>query len=176
MSIWNKPDAWLLIPAFALASCGYHVAGKADLVPKDVHTIAIQPFTNATVRYKLTDSLPQAIGREFVTRTHYQVVSDPQAADAVLNGSVINYVAFPTLFDQSTGRASGLQINVRMQVSLVERATGKVIFTRPNFEMHQRYEVSVTNTSQYFDESDAGLQRLSHDVARDLVSAILENF
>ena len=176
MKISNSAGVLLLALALALASCGYHVAGKADLVPQDVHTIAIPAFKNTTVRYKLTDRLPEAITREFITRTHYQIVNDPQQADAILNGSIVNYVAYPTLFDQATGRASGMQINVKMQVSLVERATGKVIFQRPNFEMHQRYEVSVTNTSQYFDESDAGLQRLSQDVARDLVSAILENF
>jgi len=176
VSIWNRRAAWLLAPAFLLGSCGYHVAGKADLVPKDVHTIAVPAFSNSTVHYKLTDGLPQAIGREFITRTRYRIVNNLDDADAVLRGSVINYVVFPTLFDQATGRTSGLQVNVTMQVTLTDRTTGKVIFTRPRFEAHERYEVSVTNTSQYFDESGAAMQRLSRDVARDVVSAILENF
>jgi PBP1b-binding outer membrane lipoprotein LpoB len=162
--------------ALLVASCGYHVAGKADLVPQNIHTIAIPAFTNITTRYKLTDHLPQAIGHEFIARTHYQIVNDPEQADAVLRGSVINYVSYPTLFDQQSGRASGLQVNVTMQVSLVERATGKVIFSRPSFEMHQRYEISVTSSKAYFEESDEALDRLSRDVARDLVSSILENF
>ena len=89
---------------------------------------------------------------------------------------MINYVAFPTLIDQATGRTSGLQVNVTMQVTLMDRETGKVIFTRPNFEAHERYELSVTNNTQYFDESGTAMQRLSRDVARDVVSAILENF
>jgi hypothetical protein len=42
--------------------------------------------------------------------------------------------------------------------------------------MHQRYEISVTFPKAYFEESDAALDRLSRDVARDLVSSILENF
>jgi hypothetical protein len=92
-----------------------------------------------------------------------------------LHGSVTNYVAYPTVFDQVTGRASGLQVNVTMQVSLVERTTGKVIFSRPTFEMHQRYEIALA-ANAYFEESDAALDRLSRDTARDLVSAILENF
>jgi len=160
----------------ALAACGYHVAGQADLVPKTIHTIAIPNFTNLTTHYKLTDHLPQAIGHEFIARTHYQIVNDPEKADAVLRGSVINYIGYPILFDQQTGSASGLQVNVTMQVSLVERATGKVIFSRPSYEMHQRYEISVTSAPQYFEESDEALDRLSRDVARDLVSSILENF
>ena len=112
MSIWNRPGAVVHRRPFAWlsGSCGYHVAGKADLVPKTVHTIAIPPFANATVRYKLTDLLPEAISREFIARTHYQVVNDPTQADAVLRGTVINYVAYPTLIDQATGRTSGLQV------------------------------------------------------------------
>ena len=165
-----------LVLTLTLPSCGYHVAGQADLVPKNIHTIAISAFSNITTRYKLTDHLPQAIGHEFIARTHYQIVNDPQQADAVLRGAVINYVAYPTLFDQQSGRASGLQVNVTMQVSLVERATGKVLFSRPSFEMHQRYEISVTSSKAYFEESDEALDRLSRDVARDLVSSILENF
>jgi hypothetical protein len=176
VSIWNKPGAWLLVASAGLSGCGYHVAGQANLVPKTVHTIAIPPFENATVRYKLTDLLPEDIGREFISRTKYEVISDPTQADAVLRGTVINYLAYPTLIDQTTGRTSGLQIIVRLAVTLTERSTGKVIFTRPYFESHERYELAVTNNLQYFDESGSAVERLSKDVARDVVTSILDNF
>ena len=153
----------LIAASLALGSCGYHVAGKADLVPKDVHTIAIPPFSNGTVKYKLSDSLPEAISREFITRTRYKPVNDPTQADAVLSGSVVRYVAYPTLINQATGRTSGLQIIVVLNVSLTERATGKVIFARPYYEAHQRYELSTINNYQYFDESGAGIQMCIRD-------------
>jgi Lipopolysaccharide-assembly len=172
----SKLAAALAVLCMSTLSCGYHVAGKADLVPKSVHTIAIPPFGNISTRYKLTDHLPQAISHEFIARTRYRIVTDPNAADAVLRGAVIGFVAYPITIDQATGRAAGLQVIVTMQISLVERATGKVIFTRPSFDARQRYEISTTSTTAYFDESDASLARLSRDVARDVVSAILENF
>jgi hypothetical protein len=169
-----------LIALFAaLSSCGYHVAGQADMLPKSIKVIAVPAFDNITTRYKLTDQLPNAIAHEFIARSRYKVVSDPQQADAVLKGSVVSYTAFPTVFDQTTGRASGLQVNVRLQISLVDRTTGKVLFTRPSYEYHQRYEISVAGANaaqQYFEESATALQRLCGDVARDIVSAILENF
>ena len=158
-----------------ISACGYHVAGKGDLMPATVHSIAVPPFRNATIRYKLTDRLAEAISREFIARTRYQIVNDPDSADAVLRGTVVNYVAYPVVFDQATGRASGLQVNVTLQVSLVERVSGKVIYTRPNFEMHDRYEISQ-NDNQYFEESDPALARLSKTVARDIVTSILDNF
>jgi len=164
-----------ILAGLGLASCGYHVAGKTDLIPQSIHSIAIPPFSNITTRYKLTDQLAQAVSREFISRTKYQIVTDPNKADAILQGAVINYVAYPTIFDQQTGRASGFQINLTLQVKFTERTTGKILYSRPNFEMHQRYELSI-GALTFFDESDAGLARLSKDVARDLVSSILENF
>ena len=50
--------ALLALAALLAAACGYHVAGRADLVPKNVQTIAIPALSKITTRYKLTKSLP----------------------------------------------------------------------------------------------------------------------
>jgi RNase P/RNase MRP subunit p29 len=151
------------------------VGGKADLLPKTVKTIAIPTFGNLTTRYKISDRLGSAIGREFLTRTRYQIVADPNEADATLTGSVLTYTAFPTVVDQVTGRAAGVQISVMLQLNLTDRASGKVLFTRPNMEVRERYEISIDQT-QYFEESETALERLSRDVARSVVSAVLSGF
>ncbi len=165
----------LCLAALALAGCGYHVAGKADMLPKTIRTIAIPTFTNTSARYKLTDLLPAAITREFISRTKYQIITDPSQADAVLRGAIVNYFSYPIVFDPATGRASTVQLSVFLKVTLEERATGKILFTRPNMEVKERYEISV-DPSVYFDESGPALQRISRDVARSVVSAVLENF
>jgi len=165
----------LLCGALLLTSCGYHVSNHVDALPKKVHTIAIPAFDNLTIRYKLSDQLPANIAREFITRSRYRVVADPNQADAVLRGAVTNYISYPTVFDQSTGRASGVQMSVFLQLNLVDRQTGAVLFTRPSMEVRQRYEISV-DQQKYFEESDVGLERLSKDVAKTVVSAILEAF
>ncbi|MFN3324630.1 MAG: LPS assembly lipoprotein LptE [Bryobacteraceae bacterium] len=154
--------------------CGYRVSGKADLLPTHIKSIAIPAFGNVTTRYKLTERLPAAIGREFISRTRYRVVADPNEADAILNGVVSNYISYPTVFDTS-GRASGIQLSVFLQMTLVERASGAVLYSQPNMEFRQRYEIAVDQRA-YFEESDAALERLSGDVARAVVSAILERF
>jgi len=163
------------VAALVFGSCGYHVAGHADLVPKNVKTICIPAFGNVTTRYKLTDRLPEAISREFITRTRYRIVPDPNKADAILRGAVVNYISYPTIFDPVTGRAAAVQMHVTMQISLVDRASGNVIFNRPNMEVRERYEISV-EAAKYFEESDAALNRVSQQVARQVVTAILENF
>ncbi len=158
--------------AVLLASCGYHVSGHTDLLPKSATTIAIPAFGNATTRYKLTDWIPEALSREFISRTRYHIVSDPAQADLVLRGSVINQFSGASIV---VGNATAVDVHVYLQVTLTERATGKVLFTRPTMEVRERYEVSV-DPKQYFEESDAALDRLSRSVAQQLVSAILNNF
>jgi lipopolysaccharide assembly LptE-like protein len=167
--------ALVLLMAIGAGSCGYHVAGHADLVPKTVRNIAIPAFTNATTHYRLTDQLPEAIARELITRTRYHIVSNSEAADAVLRGTVLGYTAFPTVFDPVTSRASAVELHVTMQVSLVERATGKVLYSRPNFEVRERYQIS-TDVSAFIEESDAAVTRASQQTARQVVSSLLENF
>ena len=165
---------WLL-GAVVLSGCGYRVGGQADLLPEHVRTIAIPAFGNVTTRYKLTERLPGALTREFITRTRYRIVADPADADAVLSGSVVNYMSAPTIFDQATGRAAGIQVSVFLNLTLTDRKTGNVLYQRNNFEARQRYEVSIEQR-EYFDESDVALDRLSREVARLVVSTVLEAF
>lgn len=158
-----------------LVSCGYRFSATEDALPKTIRTVSVPAFTNLTTRYKLTDQLPEAISREFITRTRYRVVSDSTTADAVLRGTVINYSFYPTIFDPATFRAAFAELHVTLSVTLTERATGKVIFSRPNFDVRETYQISPDAT-QYFEESDPALKRAGQQVARSIVSAVLQNF
>lgn len=164
-----------LLPVLLLGGCGYQVGGKANLIPSNVRTIAVPAFTNVTTRYKLTERLPSAITREFLTRTRYRIVADPNEADAILNGAVVNFMSAPTVFDQASGRAAGIQVMVFLNLTLVDKSTGNILFRRDNLEVRERYEISA-DPKAYFDESEVGLERLSQQVARQVVSSVLEAF
>ena len=168
-----------------MTACGYHVAGRADLVPKTIHTIAVPAFTNASTRYKLTDQLPEAIARELIARTRYRVVPNPDAADAVLRGTVLNFTQELGVADPVSNRSSVMVVHVYLNISLTERATGTVLFTRPNLEVRERYQIAVPPTVQdqsafdqrnFFEETDDALRRAATQTARQVVAAILENF
>ncbi len=156
-------------------SCGYHVGGKADLVPKSIQTIAIPSFSTLTTQYRLIDRLPQQIGREFIARSRFRIVNDPSEADAVLNGSINTATVYPVLFDPASGKATSVGVTVIVTITLVERSTGRVLFSRPNLAFQQNYDEAV-DPHQFFDESGPALDRLGRDLAHDVVSAILENF
>lgn len=174
----RKPAGILCAAVLAVfaAGCGYRVGGGASTtLPPSVRTIAIPAFANSTMRYRLTERLPDAITREFIKRTKYRVIEDSGAADAVLTGSVNSYTAGGIVYDPVARRNSAVQVTVNLTVTLRERATGTVLFNRQNFEVKERYEISV-DPKTYFDESDVAIDRVSREVARSVVSAVLENF
>jgi hypothetical protein len=144
-------------------------------MPQSIKTIAIPAFRNGTQRYQLARLLPADMTREFISRTKYKIVDDPNMADAVLQGTLVNFVAIQTLVDPTTSRATSVQVIVNVDVMLTERATGKVLVALRGLDFRERYQVSI-NPQAYFDESATAIERVSKDVAQSVVTSILENF
>jgi outer membrane lipopolysaccharide assembly protein LptE/RlpB len=165
----------IAVAVLVLSSCGYHVSGHANLVPKTIKVIAVPEFANSTTNHRLPVLLTADVTRELISRTHYTVVTDPDQADAYLRGVVARFDVFPIIFDPTSGRATSVQIVVTMQLTLTDRQTGKVLYSRAGAEFRERYEISI-DPQQYFDESGTAIERVSRDVARSMVSGILENF
>ncbi|MEO8096831.1 MAG: LPS assembly lipoprotein LptE [Acidobacteriota bacterium] len=161
--------------AAVLGSCGYQTAGKGSLLPPNLKSVSIPAFGNTTARYKLTDVMPQAFANEFIAHTRYRVVSNPGQADMILEGNILTYAFNPTIFDPVAQRANVADLRVTLQVKLVERATGKVLYQQATFEVKESYQISP-DASAYFEESDLALRRASERVAQRVVTAILENF
>jgi hypothetical protein len=165
----------LVVLLAVLSSCGYHTAGKSDLLPANLKSVYVPAFGNTTIRYKITDVMPQAFAREFISHTRYKVVSDPGQADMILQGTIINYTNNPTIFDQKLQRANVADLHVTMDVKLTERATGRVLYQQPAFEVKESYQISP-DANEYFEESDLAVRRASERVAQKVVTSILENF
>jgi outer membrane lipopolysaccharide assembly protein LptE/RlpB len=164
-----------LLLTLLLCGCGYHTAGHASRLPAGVHTIAVPVFINQTQTYRIEQVLTRDVVREFVSRTHYQIVNDSgRTADAVLKGSVISAQAAPLTYDAQTGRISSAIVTVSMKVSLSDHQ-GRVFFENQNYTFRQQYQVS-REVNSFFEEETPALQRMSQDFARTLVSDILEAF
>ncbi|MBV8808509.1 MAG: hypothetical protein JO033_07530 [Acidobacteriaceae bacterium] len=166
---------WMATATGTFVSCGYHVGGKADLMPKSIQTISIPTFSTLSTRYRLVDLLPRDIAREFNERTRFRIVSNPAEADAVLNGTINTVAAYPTIFDPASGKASVVQITMIMTITLHERATGRVLYSRANWAVRENYQIAI-NPRLLFDESTPAFDRLSRDAARDIVTSVVENF
>lgn len=156
-------------------SCGYHATtAKHNGLPQ-VHTLAVPAFVNQTHAYRVEQVLTTAIVRELTTRTNYKIVNeDDSDADATLKGIVAQVQTAPVTYDSTTGRVSTALVTVNMHVSLVDKK-GTILFENPNYVFRDEYQIS-RELSSFFDEETPALDRLSRDVARSLISNILEGF
>jgi outer membrane lipopolysaccharide assembly protein LptE/RlpB len=158
-----------------LCGCGYHVAGHSSALPKTIHVIAVPALENKTTSYRLEQKLTAATIHEFLTKTNYRVVPNPEAGDAVLRGKVVSLEAVPLLFDTTTGRATTMLVTVKCEVTFTENATQKVLYHTDNFVFRNQYEIS-TDLKSFFEEQDPALDRLAQDFAQRLVAAVIENY
>jgi outer membrane lipopolysaccharide assembly protein LptE/RlpB len=157
------------------AGCGYHTGGHVVQVPESVKTIAVPPFKNETLTYRIEQMLTASVVREFTTRTKYRIVSDAgDDVDATLRGTVLSTAASPLTYDTASGRAASVLVVVSMRVSLTDRS-GKVLYQNPAYLFREQYEVSQ-DLQSFFEEDSPAFRRLSQDFARTLVSNILEGF
>jgi outer membrane lipopolysaccharide assembly protein LptE/RlpB len=157
------------------SGCGYHTAGRLNTLPDKIGTIAVPAFINQTQTYKIEQILTTAVVQEFVTRTHYHVVSDASSgADATLQGTVLSTYTTPLTYDSQTGRAASVLVIVNMKVLLRDKQ-GQVLFQNPSYVFREQYQVT-SDLNTFFEEDSPALQRLSRDFARTLLSNILEGF
>ena len=176
MTTWHSFGRYALLFAAACASaCGYHVAGRGERLPTDVKTIAVPTFTNQTKRFRIEQQFTAAVVREFIEATHFKVVTEPDSADAVVEGTVKNIATGVIAFNQNTGAATALQVVVTADVRLVDQHSHKVLFSNPRYTFREEYQISQNN-SQLFEEEGPALDRLAQDFAHTLVTDILENF
>ncbi len=161
--------------SLALAGCGYHVAGKDSKLPTDLRVLAVPVFTNGTQVYKVEQDLTGAVVRQFITRTHYQVITkEDRSADATLRGTVLAFAVGPLTFDTRTNRVATVLVQVVVKVTLTDKK-GKVLYDNPGYLFREQYQESAS-LSSFFQEESPALQRLSRDFARALVSDVVENY
>ncbi len=165
----------LMLGGWLFAGCGYHVAGRSASLPQSIHVIAVPALENKTTSYRIEQKLTGATVHEFLARTSYRIVSNPNDADAVLRGKVLSLEAVPLLFDTASGRATTMLVTVKCEVTLTETSTQKVLFHADNFLFRNQYEIS-TDVKSFFEEQDPALDRLARDFASRLVAAVIENY
>jgi len=169
--------AYLTI-AFALlglSGCGYHTLGAATHLPPGVETLAVPVFATHTEAYHTEVVMTEAVIREFATRTRLRVTPDAGGdPDAVLHGTILKETIEPLTYNATTQQSSSFLITVVVSVTLTGR-DGKVLYENKNYVYRQQYQ-STTNLASFIEENPAAMERLSRELARQLVADILEGF
>lgn len=154
--------------------CGYTLVGRGAFLPEYIGTVAIPTFGNRTPRFEVDVRITDAVTREFVSRGDFRVVGDPQGADAVLQGEILQFFTQPVGLGQQ-GRAQNYQVTIVASVSFRDLVQNRVLFTNSALQFRQQYELDQ-NPALFADVEITAIDEISRDFARSIVSQILEGF
>jgi hypothetical protein len=140
----------------------------------------VPTFVNRTTVFNLETLLTQKVRAEFIGRGKYQVLPQNTGVDALLVGDVTGVNIAPVSLNPQTQLASRYAITRTARIELRDVRENKVLWENPSILFRQEYEAtsgrSATDPAAFFQQDTNGLDRMSTEFARTIVSAILEAF
>lgn len=164
----------------ASGGCGYALAGRGAFLPAEIRIVGIPQLENRSTFFNVEQMLSEKIRTEFIGRGRFAVLPDATGADAVLTGTVINVSVQPVGFtDQQL--ASRYLFTMTMRVEFTQTSTSTVLWSNDALIFRETYDLTARGTgtvdgATFLDQERASFDRISSDVARTVVTAIVEAF
>ncbi len=162
------------------SGCGYALAGRGSFLPDYIQVVGIPQFENRSSFSQVEQVLTEKVRTEFIGRGKYQVIPDPTGADAILSGEVLAIAVQPVgLTEQQL--ASRYLFTWTLRVTFTDTRTNEELWSNDALTFRGEYELSTrgdtTNLgSTFVDQERSSVDRIATDVARSIVTAILEAF
>jgi len=174
--------AAVLLCACAAASsgCGYALAGRGSFLPTTIKIVGIPKLENRSTFFQVEDILTEKIRAEFIGRGKYTVKPEEAGADALLTGEVLAISVVPVGIN-SEQLASRYLFTVAMKMAFTDAHTQDVIWSddslvfRGEYDLQTRGNVAIPGET-FLDQERSSVDRIATDVARTVVTAILEAF
>jgi hypothetical protein len=166
--------------ALASTSCGYALAGRGSFLPTDIRVVGIPQLMNRTTFFDVEQILTEKIRNEFIGRGKYRVTPDAEGADAVLNAEITSITLTPVGLT-TTQLASRYQFVLTMRVDFVDARVNKSLWSNDALSFTGEYDLTTSagataDLSNFADQQRGAFDRISNDVARTVVTAIVEAF
>jgi hypothetical protein len=113
----------------SLAGCAGYQIGNQSLYPAHIRTVYVPMFDSTSYRRNLGEQLTEAVQKEIELKTPYKVVHDPNA-DSILSGQIVGETK-RLVVGSRTGDPRELQVNLRVQVSWIDRWGGVIRQAEP---------------------------------------------
>jgi hypothetical protein len=125
-----------------------------------------------TTRPEIEQRVTEDVSRELSRRRRYSVVTDPDRADAVLDGAITGYHTRPVQFGEG-GRQTQVEAVVTLRATLREVATDRVLWSQAGLIFRGQFDVPDTGT-EFIDEETLALDEIARGAAGVVVTSILE--
>jgi hypothetical protein len=172
--------ALILTLAMISSGCGYALAGRGSFLPDYIRVVGIPPIENRSTYQQVELILTDKIRTEFIGRGKYTVVPEASGSDAVLTGEITGISAQPVGFSE-TQLASRYLFTMTMKVQLTDTRTNMVLWSNDALTFREESELSSRGATtlagtDFLDQERSSFDRIANDVARTVVTAILEAF
>ena len=170
----------VLALAVSSSDCGYSLAGRGSFLPAHIQIVGIPQLINRTTFFDVEQILTEKVRSEFIGRGKYRIVSEAAGTDAVLTGEVTSIHVQPVGFTDAQ-LASRYLFTLTMKVAFTDTRTNAVLWSNDSLTFREEYELATRgNTAiggaEFLDQERAAFDRIATDIARTVVTAILEAF
>jgi hypothetical protein len=175
-----RPLTFVLVAALASSSCGYSLAGRGSFLPAYIQAVGIPLLVNRTTFFDVEQVLTEKVRSEFIGRGKYRIMSEAVGVDAVLSGEVTSISVQPVGFtDQQL--ASRYLFTLTMKAAFTDSRTNEVLWSNDSLTFREEYELSTRGNvalegASFLDQERQAFDRIATDIARTVVTAILEAF
>lgn len=114
-----------------LFGCGYSFAPRGESIDNRIQKIYVESFVNKTSQAEIENYFRTAFINQFIQNSRFKIVSDVEAADAVVRGKVVNFNTSPLSY-LPNNLAAEERATVSMDVTFEDSASGKVIWSSKN--------------------------------------------
>jgi hypothetical protein len=164
----------------ASSGCGYALAGRGSFLPASIRTVGIPKLENRSNFFQVEDILTEKIRAEFIGRGKYAVTSEDVGADALLTGEVLGISVVPVGINENQ-LASRYLFTVALKMEFKDTHTQDVIWQNDGLVFRGEYDLQTRSNTPigadtFLDQERSSMDRIATDVARTVVTAILEAF
>ena len=170
----------LLSLVLAAPGCGYSLAGRGSFLPSYIQVVGIPQLINHTTFFDVEQILTEKVRSEFIGRGKYRIVPETVGADAVLSSEVLSIFVQPSGYTDAQ-LASRYMFTVTMKVAFTDARTNEVLWSNDALTFREEYELATRGNvalegAAFLDQERAAFDRIATDIARTVVTAILEAF
>ncbi|MDX1642767.1 MAG: LPS assembly lipoprotein LptE [Thermoanaerobaculia bacterium] len=164
----------ILLPALLSMACGYALVGRGSNIPEDVEIIFLSPLENNTRRAQVEQILLQAIADEVVLRGRFDLATQEEGADAVLDGTITGFLVTPVTFDDE-GLAEEYEISISATMEFRRTPSGGILWRNPNYIFRENYVLTEEEAS-FFDREILAIEAVAELFAKTLLTDLMEGF
>jgi outer membrane lipopolysaccharide assembly protein LptE/RlpB len=158
---------------FGAGGCGYHLQGRSDRLPDDVHTLYVQMIENGTRKPFLENTVTNAVVERFSRHPRLEIVEDRNRADAILRGKIVRYGNGSVSYNR-TDQIAEYRSLIVLDAALV-RGDGASALWKGTVSWSEEYDTTDDKALQAIRES-AAIDSASERLADELYSRIVDAF